>query len=318
MSQPGHRPVTNRDTAPSERIKLEGQESAPTPRTERITHPGYRAPTVRVRRSSIRLEASAEAASDATTVDQQPLRDVAVASFGQKMMLEVVIGNDDRVRATAEQMSSNPWRQICALRIESQSGKMYVGTGWYIAPCVVATAGHCIFLHDDGGWAKAITVIPAKFGAQEPFAKLGSDFFGSVDGWTEKRSSDFDYGAIFLPASAAEAGTQVGNFEVQALAPSDLRALNAQISGYPADRDRASFQYFHARPLVDVTETRLVYDIDTFGGQSGSPVWQETLENGVIAVGIHTTGGSTSNLATRISEPVLDTFIKWGEDHGNG
>jgi glutamyl endopeptidase len=54
-----------------------------------------------------------------------------------------------------------------------------------------------------------------------------------------------------------------------------------------------------------------VYDIDTFGGQSGSPIWQETQETGVVAVGIHTTGGVSSNSGTRISSDVMENLVNW-------
>jgi glutamyl endopeptidase len=116
---------------------------------------------------------------------------------------------------------------------------------------------------------------------------------------------------IFL--DDASVGAQVGNFAVQALGVSALKGSDAQISGYPADRDRAEFQYFHLRPMIDVTETRLVYDIDTFGGQSGSPIWQDTQELGIVAVGVHTTGGASSNSGTRITDDVLGNLARWTE-----
>jgi V8-like Glu-specific endopeptidase len=248
-------------------------------------------------------------------VDTPLLTDVAVASFGNAIeginttLLEAIIGDDDRVRVSKERMAMNPWRQICALRIISQSNRTYVGTGWFIAAGVVATAGHCVFLQNDGGWAKSILVVPAKQGPHEPFGSQTSTRFGSVDGWVEKRQSDFDYGVIFLDDKTV--GEKVGNFGVQALNPIELKGTDAQISGYPADRDRAEFQFFHLRPIIDVTDTQLIYDIDTFGGQSGSPIWQETIENGLIAVGIHTTGGVSSNSGTRITDDVLQNLVEW-------
>jgi len=65
------------------------------------------------------------------------------------------------------------------------------------------------------------------------------------------------------------------------------------------------------RPMMAVTDAQLVYDIDTFGGQSGSPIWQQTTELGLIAVGIHTTGGVSSNSGTRINQDVLDNLATW-------
>jgi glutamyl endopeptidase len=93
-----------------------------------------------------------------------------------------------------------------------------------------------------------------------------------------------------------------------------LIGVTSRISGYPADRDRAAFQYYHERPVLNVTPTRLNYDIDTFGGQSGSPIWRQIQGSPAVAIGIHTTGGLTSNSGTRISEAVLGNLIRWSEE----
>jgi glutamyl endopeptidase len=309
MASPGHVPVTNVDGHEHGRRVLES--SGPL-LTSKPTLPYYRSP-IRTPAPRRTLESFAEESGPAEPVET--LTDVGAASFGNtaritdRTILEVVVGFDDRVRVTKERMAVNPWRQISTVRIVSQSERTYVGTGWFITPRVLATAGHCVFLQDDGGWPESIRVIPAKHGSHEPFASLTSKRFASVDGWVEKRQRDFDYGVIFL--EDAVAGTQVGNFAVQALGLTELKGTEAQISGYPADRDRAQFQYFHMRPMVDVTDTRLIYDIDTFGGQSGSPIWQETVENGLVVVGIHTTGGVSSNSGTRITGDVLDNLVQW-------
>src|SRR5262245_20809455 len=270
MPAPGHRPMKNTDRQELGRTTF---ERAPTRLTTRVSLPSYR-PRARSPRSPSALEALVTERGPAVAVDV--LTDVAAASFGSSakitdpMVFEIVLGSDDRVRVTDDDMAMNPWRQICALRIVSQNDQTFVGTGWFIAPGVLATAGHCVFLQDDGGWAKSIRVIPAKHGIAEPFGSLTSKRFASVDGWVEKRSRDFDYGVIFLDDQTV--GGKVGNFAVRALGVADLKGTDAQISGYPADRDSATFQYFHARPMTDVTDTRLIYDIDTFGGQSGSPI----------------------------------------------
>lgn len=307
MASPGHTPLKNTDHSETAQRVLEGSA---TLLTSKMSLPYYRQP---IRGGSLRSlhEAFVEEASE--TVDI--LLDVAAASFGttaaitDAKIMEAVIGTDDRVRVTKERMRMNPWRQICALRIVSQTGRTFVGTGWFIAPGVLATAGHCVFLQDEGGWAKSIRAIPAKYGSDEPFGILTSQRFASVDGWVKQRQRDFDYGVIFLDDKGV--GTEVGNFAVAAISMSALKGTAAQIAGYPADRDRAEFQFFHARPLIDVTGTQLIYDIDTFGGQSGSPVWQETVENGLIAVGIHTTGGVSSNSGTRITDDIMDNLIQW-------
>lgn len=322
MAAPGHEPIRNTDPV-NETVVLEGAgpPEAAVQQTSKPSLPYYTPP--RPRRKALRPARVNEAFTDesaaAPDVIETAAVDVANASFGSgggaanadTRVFEAVIGTDDRVKVSQERMRLNPWRQICALRIVSKTNRTFVGTGWYIAPGVLATAGHCVFLQDEGGWAKSIKVIPAKFGAREPFAAQTSKRFASVKGWVKERKRDFDYGVIFLDDAAP--GTQVGNFAVEALGVPQLKGVDAQVSGYPADLERAEFQFFHMRPMKDVTDTRLVYDIDTFGGQSGSPIWQETTERGVVAVGIHTTGGVTSNSGTRITDDVLDNLIRWTE-----
>jgi len=292
MASPGHAPLSNKDR--SEATVLESAAPALTsiPSLPYYTRPSIPGRSAAGAESGVVLEAFAPGGDAQET---GPLLDVAAASFGSaprhadQPILEAVIGDDDRKRVTPSFMLRNPFRQICALRITSQRNRTYVGTGWYIAPGVLATAGHCVFLQDDGGWAKSIRVIPAKEGTREPFGSQVSTRFKSVDGWVQRRQRDMDYGVIFLDDKRP--GSELGNFAVEALDVDALKRTDAQISGYPADLDRAEFQYFHMRPMMAVTDAQLVYDIDTFGGQSGSPIWQQTTELGLIAVGIHTTGG---------------------------
>jgi glutamyl endopeptidase len=303
MATPGHIAVTNLGPQlESGRIIPEG---AASPVTNRPSLPYYRAPARPIRR--VNETAIIERAGEVQPVVALP--DVAVASFSDTAFLEVVIGNDDRIKVAREFLSTNPWRQICSLVIHSQSGQKYVGTGWYIGPKALATAGHCVYLQDDGGWATSIDVTPAKFGSSAPFGAIRATRFAAVDGWTVQRQRDFDYGVILLDEDTA--GRQVGNFEVRAFTDSLIANINAKISGYPADRERAQFQYFHERPVKEVTSSRIIYDIDTFGGQSGSPIWLDTDQHGVVAVGIHTTGGISSNSGTRINDAVLDNLITW-------
>jgi V8-like Glu-specific endopeptidase len=235
------------------------------------------------------------------------LPDAALGSFGSPIVREVVLGADDRVKVSGDSMSRNPFRQICALRIRASTGAMFVGTGWFIGPNAIATAGHCVFLHREGGWPSSIDVIPAKFGTEEPFGQVRATKFRSVDGWIEDKGMAFDYGLILLEGS--DLGERLGWFEVAAESTQELDESVANISGYPADRDQAAFQYFHARPLSGVTEELLEYDVDTYGGQSGSPVWVE--RDQITVVGIHTNGASSGNSGTRITEPVIDNFLTW-------
>jgi V8-like Glu-specific endopeptidase len=303
----GHRPILSTDPLPTETVSPKINEVALDAPAESVVLPYYEPPLDRKRmEEGVVLEASGPD-SEATG----PARDVAEASFGETTLLEAVIGNDDRVRLADSLTRTNPWRQICSLRIRAKTGKSYVGTGWFVGPRVLATAGHCVYLQKEGGWPDSIDVVPGRSGNAEPYGRLTSHRFASVDGWVADGSRDFDYGVVFLDDPAV--GASVGNFEVEAALDNEVARATARISGYPADLDHAEYQYYHERVLQSTTPTRLLYDIDTFGGQSGSPIWLQAESRPPVAIGIHTTGGLTSNSGTRISEPVLDNLILWNE-----
>lgn len=258
--------------------------------------PGYRTPP---RHQRVRLTGSLVAPPRTRAVD------ASVPAFGRSSQLEIVIGNDDR--QVVPDVSQSPWRYICALRIQAADGNSFVGTGWFIGPHTVMTAGHCVYLHDNGGWASAIEVIPALDGNQRPFGSAVGHRLRAVDGWIDEEDTNNDYGAILLDQ---DLGANTGWFSFAALSDAELTSNLATISGYPADRDAATLQYFHSRNISRVTPRRLQYDIDTYGGQSGSAIFVQS--NGEpVAVGIHTTGSSLGNSGTRIVPEVFSNMQQW-------
>jgi glutamyl endopeptidase len=297
-----HAPVT------SEMNPRRSREASPvrqiTTQVERVR--GYRRPAPAMppeTRREIILAARAVGNADA------PALNVAQASFGSPAQQEIIIGGDDR--QPIADPTDTPWRRICALRITSKSGLTYVGTGWFIGPNALATAGHCVYLHDDGGWPASIRVVPALNGTLESFGHDVGTTFRSTSGWVNDRDTGADYGVIQLDGSAL--GDRVGWFSFGAYLDPDLETSDANIAGYPYDRDLATRQYFHARRITALSPTRLFYDIDTYGGQSGSPIWLN-LGDERIAVGVHTTGSKTSNSGTRITADVFANLKNWKED----
>jgi glutamyl endopeptidase len=240
---------------------------------------------------------------------------------------ETVIGpRDERVRILDTDLA--PWRMICALRMRGPSGAGAIGTGWFIGPRTVLTAGHCVFSNRFfGGWASTIEVIPGLNGTgpeaeTRPYGSVNSQRFSSVDRWTSGEDPDFDIGSVHLDESL---GDKVGWFAVAALAPEELESYLVNVSGYPADRG-AGFEQYHGRNRVlQVTERRLFYEVDTYGGQSGAPVWIYRDETAPpLAVGIHAYGvggtpsdlGITANSAPRIIPEVLDKLTEWIQSDG--
>ncbi|MEO5681149.1 MAG: serine protease [Chitinophagaceae bacterium] len=220
---------------------------------------------------------------------------------------EVIIpGTDDRVRINPT--TSFPWRAICALKITAADGTRWIGTGWLVSPRTVITAGHVVYMHDHGGWARSIEVIPAMNDAARPYGSCSSSTFRSVNGWTGSKNSDYDYAAIVLPANC-RLGDRTGWFGLAVKDDAFLRNAILNLSGYPGDKG-GNQQWFMSRKTKSVSARRIVYDIDTMGGQSGSPVW--ILVNGQrYGVGVHTNGHLSGNSATRIVTAVYNNMIAW-------
>lgn len=216
---------------------------------------------------------------------------------------ETVCGRDDRVRITAT--SGIPWRMICQLIITRKDGGRSRCTGWFIGPGTVMTAGHCVYSHSAGGWARQIEVIPGMNASSRPFGSATSSNLRSVGGWTRSAKVTHDYGCIILDNKL---GRRTGWFGFANLSDASLRNLLLNNSGYPGDKQFGT-QWYNAGRVTRVTDRRLYYMLDTAGGQSGSPTWR--FKDGKRhAVGIHAYGGCP-NKSTRISKPVFDNMKKW-------
>ena len=241
--------------------------------------------------------------------DTSGLADVGEASFGAPPQLEVVIGTDDRVQITAT--SIYPWRIHASLLITAADNSQWIGTGWFIGPHTLITAGHCVFIKNSGvpgrdGWAKRITVMPGRNGSTLPFGSVISTSFRSVTGWTVSGNQNYDYGAIIIPS---ELGSTTGWLGFGVWGDSELTASVGNISGYPGDKPSGT-QWYHARKIVSVNSRKVYYDIDTAGGQSGSAVYR-IISGARYGVAVHAYGGATANSGTRIVSPVYNNMLAW-------
>ncbi len=214
-----------------------------------------------------------------------------------------VCAADDRVRVSPA--TGIPWQLNCQLIITMGNGNGSRCTGWFIGPRTVMTAGHCVFSHGNGGWARQIEVIPAMDATSRPFGSQSSGALRSVNGWTNSANPEYDYGAIILPNTSL--GHRTGWFGFASLNDSSLRGMIANNSGYPGDKPFGT-QWFNSDPISGVSARRIEYMIDTAGGQSGSAVWRY-LNGQRHAVGIHGYGGCP-NKAVRINQEVYN-MLTW-------
>ena len=239
--------------------------------------------------------------------EAESLVDEAFVEEAAKAM-EVIIGADDRLRIKST--TDIPWRRVCALRITFPSGSTYRGTGFLIGARAVATAGHCVYLHNQGGWARKVEVIPGCNGSSRPYGQAESMSFRSVAGWVTGRKPESDYGCVVLPPGAF-GGRNLGSFGCANFDAPKLVAQPAVLPGFPGDKPFAEL-WGMSRVIKAVAGKTLVYDIDTVGGQSGAPVYIKRAGQRYV-VGIHNYGAAGGNSATRVTEPVYQRLLAWSK-----
>ena len=247
-----------------------------------------------------------------TAPDSSSLRDIAEASFGPPPpKAETVHGPDNRVKITTTGVY--PWRVHASLLITAADNSQWIGTGWFIGPHTLMTAGHVVNIRGSGvagrdGWVKRIQVMPGRNGAALPYGSVTSTSFRSVSAWTTSASGNenFDYGAIILPTPL---GNTTGWLGFGVYTDADLLNTVGNISGYPGDKPGGT-QWYDARRIASVNSRKVFYDIDTAGGQSGSGVYR--IINGArYAFAVHAYGGSSTNSGTRIVTAVYNNMVAW-------
>ena len=204
-----------------------------------------------------------------------------------------------------------PWRIHASLSITAADGSMWMGTGWFIGPRTLVTAGHCVYIKNSGvpgrdGWVRRMAVMPGRNENTLPYGSVTTTSFRSVTGWTNGGDQNFDYGVIILPTPL---GDQTGWIGYGVYSDDDLKASTGNISGYPGDKPSGQ-QWYASRRIADVNARKVYYDIDTAGGQSGAAVYR--LINGARqAVAIHAYGGAVNNSGTRINTEVYNNLTGW-------
>jgi V8-like Glu-specific endopeptidase len=243
----------------------------------------------------------------------EDLRDIGEASFGPPPpTVATVIGADDRVKIA--NTSILPWRMNASLLITAKDNSTWIGTGWFIGPHTLVTAGHCVHIKNSGvpgrdGWVKSINVMPGRNGSTLPFGSVTSTNFRAVTGWTNNGDPEYDYGAILIPT---QLGNTTGWYGFGVYTDTDLLTVTANISGYPGDKPSGT-QWYHSRKVTSVGARKVYYDIDTAGGQSGSAVYR-ILGDKRIGIAIHAYGvGGSSNVnsGTRITNVVYNNLVAW-------
>lgn len=222
---------------------------------------------------------------------------------------EDLCSTDERIKISDTKVF--PWKAVCRLIITMDDGRVGVGTGWLNGAGTIITAGHCVFDSRQGKkkWHKSIVVIPGKDNTKEPYGRftITNNNFWSVTGWTQNGDPDYDYGAILL---GNKIGNKIGYFGFRYDPDEAIKDKKIVNTGYPADKlgSLIDTQWHMKDGIQSLTSRKVFYMLDTFGGNSGGPVYLD--DNNHQCICIHAYGGC-ANSGTRINKAVYTNLLKW-------
>ncbi|MCK4312169.1 MAG: trypsin-like serine protease, partial [Candidatus Cloacimonetes bacterium] len=226
------------------------------------------------------------------------------------MVPRTVFPPDDRVRITPT--TSYPWRTICKLFVTFPDGATGGCSGAIIDGFHVLTAGHCIYSHNHGGWATSIEFVPGLDEDYMPYNHAWATYLRSYTGWTQNQMHEHDWGVVTLDRNVGNYVGWMGRQTADWWSAIYTGIVN--VAGYPADLCGGLCLYWDADNGRTATEHNHWYYMDTFGGQSGSPVWRYDGDSRYILT-IHAYGddGSSSNHGTRLNQDKFERIITWTE-----
>jgi len=181
---------------------------------------------------------------------------------------ETIIGTDGRVRITPTTVS--PFKAVCKLKVWWGLAE-YMGSGAVVYINHVLTAAHVVYSVERGGWADRIEVIPAQDNGFGPYGIALATYARIYTAWANNEDEEHDFALLTLNM---DIGLTTGAFGIQTADPSDpIYTGELHTAGYPADKDSGANMYYSNENGEFATEFKHYYDLDTYGGQSGSPVW---------------------------------------------
>lgn len=245
-------------------------------------------------------------------------------------LTDVVIGNDSRVPN---------WDRTGVVKIMTPS--YYAGSGFVIAPHVIATAAHCIYNYSNTSYESGIIISGIKLFNNAGVNTLTAtpvechvpySYINSINSNLGQETNEYDYALITVEEDLSDYMC----FDLGvALNAASVNHANITNAGFPEEinPERPSAQtvnthYIHnmyqsTGNLLDSTsyvpDRQLFYDLDTSGGNSGGPIYftQTVHDNNgnntkvyYSVIAINVAGDSNMNIGTRINGELIRFFLK--------
>lgn len=274
---------------------------------------GYDLATRRVSQFDAPAQPSTLRADD-QSVDGSP----GVATPAKVKQPRSVIGSDDRF--WIDNTTAFPWRTACKIYADFSSGPGSEGSGVLVGPRHVLTAGHVVYDHEHGGWFTGITVVPALDDTYEPYGEAYATKAWSFTGWIQDADPDHDMALIVLDS---DIGNSTGWLGMSAASDATLQGSIVNSAGYPGDKQAiydADYLWGANGTVTALSANTITYSatMDTYGGQSGSGVWQyfpASQENYVVAVHAYGDSGIGANSGTRLNSSKFEWVKAWKDGY---
>lgn len=224
----------------------------------------------------------------------------------EKILKRIIPGVDGRERVE----NTIDWPNLLhgQLTMKYSDGE-YGGSGVLIGPHHLLTAAHNVYDVDKKEWAHSISVRLGLNEVVAPFGEIKVAKAYTFDQWVQNKDFNYDIALITLGNSI---GYKTGWAGVVSLEDESLVKKNVTITGYPGDMGFNKMMKMSHR-LKLVNPERFYYDIDTYGGQSGSGIWIQKFASPYV-IGVHTLGEGalyTGNSGVRLSSPKFHKIAKW-------
>ncbi|MGK0577953.1 trypsin-like serine peptidase [Macrococcus capreoli] len=233
-----------------------------------------------------------------------------------------VIDTDDRSVVT--DINKAPFNQIVKLVCTYPSGNSYDGTGVIVSRDSVLTAAHNLYKNDEKNTFATKCEVAAGLTSKTTYNKAistGTKFLIPEKWISPLIQYDSDIGMIKLDKPIGEITGTMGITHL--IYPNQ----SIETAGYPQFL-KNNTMYYSKGNVKSSTPVKFYHDLDTWSGQSGSPIWG----SGNLLIGLHTAGVNEEkqenpldnqyNKAVRITERNYDYILYWmnalpGRVYGN-
>ena len=226
--------------------------------------------------------------------------------------LESVLPPDGRTQVSPT--TTYPWRTVVKLYGYFTDGAV-LGCSGSIIGCAdghgyhVLTAGHCVYSHEHGGWATSVRAIPGLDGTYMPYNYAWATGARTYSGWTVSADTRDDWAVLTLDRNVGDHTGWMGRLTCNPPGSCSEYTTTLNTAGYPADKG-GDTMWHDANSGHSVDEYNHWYYLDTYGGQSGSPVWlYYSSSDSRYILTVHTCGtggcgidGKGVNHGTRLNE----------------